>query len=148
ASCHSGRDFTDSASKALHDVGTITSGSGKRLGQPLTGIDTPTLLGIWNTAPYLHTGSAATLADLLDGTTHINAGGGATLTAQEKTDLSNSLLQVDDMGRDFTFSNLVVNDTPNAGNWSFRADLNVGDYSYGDRAYTWTSVPADMKDSL
>lgn len=35
-----------------------------RLGQPLTGIDTPTLLGVWNGAPYFHDGSAPTLEDV------------------------------------------------------------------------------------
>src|SRR6185295_16953745 len=101
ASCHSGRDFTDSASKVLHDVGTMAAGSGKRLGGTLPGIDTPTLLGVWNTAPYLHNGSAATLADVLANATHVGD-----MTAQERSDLASYLQQVDDMDRDFTFSNL------------------------------------------
>ena len=63
--CHQGADFTDSASGALHDVGTIAASSGKRLGATLEGIDTPTLRGVWETAPYLHDGSAATLLDVL-----------------------------------------------------------------------------------
>ena len=45
----------------LHDVGTLRTTSGSRLGGPLTGIDTPTLIGVWETAPYFHDGSAATL---------------------------------------------------------------------------------------
>ena len=61
ASCHSGADFTDGASDALHDIGTIKASSGQRLNGPLTGIDTPTLRGLWNTGPYLHDGSATTL---------------------------------------------------------------------------------------
>src|SRR5690606_4783893 len=64
-SCHAGDDFTDSAAGQLHDVGTLTELSGFRLGAELTGIDTPTLLGIWQTAPYLHDGSAPTLRDVL-----------------------------------------------------------------------------------
>ncbi|MCH9685617.1 MAG: hypothetical protein K0V04_29570 [Deltaproteobacteria bacterium] len=65
--CHAGINATDSAFMApgvpiLHDVGTLTEASGQRLGLPLTGLDTPTLRGIWNTAPYLHDGSAPTLA--------------------------------------------------------------------------------------
>jgi YVTN family beta-propeller protein len=64
-SCHLGPDFTDSSLEVLHDVGTIRATSGSRLGGPLTGIDTPTLLGIWNDAPYLHDGSASTLLDVL-----------------------------------------------------------------------------------
>ena len=48
-----------------HDVGTLKPSSGGRLGGPLDGIDTPTLRGLWATAPYLHDGSAATLRDVL-----------------------------------------------------------------------------------
>jgi len=48
----------------LHDVGTLRDSSGQRLNGPLLGIDTPTLLGLWDTAPYFHDGSAPTLADV------------------------------------------------------------------------------------
>lgn len=62
--CHSGANFTISGAATLRDVGTIRQpGSGKRLGAQLTGLDPPTLRGLWNTAPYLHDGSAVTLAD-------------------------------------------------------------------------------------
>lgn len=63
--CHAGADFTDSARGLLHDVGTITASSGTHAGQPLLGLDTPTLLGVWETPPYLHDGSAPTLRDVL-----------------------------------------------------------------------------------
>jgi YVTN family beta-propeller protein len=61
--CHSGNDFTDSSAStgSLHNVGTLKTTSGKRLGDTLPGIDTPTLRDVWQTAPYLHDGSAATL---------------------------------------------------------------------------------------
>ncbi|MEP7050218.1 MAG: PA14 domain-containing protein [Pseudomonadota bacterium] len=62
ASCHGGTAFTDSSALALHDVGTIKPSSGSRLGASLLGIDTPTLRDAWLTAPYLHDGSAPTLA--------------------------------------------------------------------------------------
>lgn len=52
----------------LFDVGTQKAGSGKRLGQSFTGLDTPTLLGVWEGGPYLHDGSARTLMDVI--TTH------------------------------------------------------------------------------
>jgi MYXO-CTERM domain-containing protein len=64
--CHFGPDMTDSADGRLHDVGTLRNASGQRLGGPLTGLDTPTLVGTWATGPYLHEGSAATLAAVLD----------------------------------------------------------------------------------
>ena len=63
--CHEGPGFTDSARGLLHDVGTMTALSGMRAGGPLFGFDTPTLLGVWETAPYLHDGSAPTLRDVL-----------------------------------------------------------------------------------
>ena len=68
--CHGGAHATDSAWLApadplLHDVGTIGPGSGMRLGEPLLGIDTPTLHGLWNSPPYLHDGSAADLLAVL-----------------------------------------------------------------------------------
>ncbi len=62
--CHVPPRFTDSGAGELHDVGTLTPDSGSRLGGPLTGLDTPTLRGIWDTAPYLHDGSAPTLRDV------------------------------------------------------------------------------------
>jgi PKD repeat protein len=70
AVCHEGADSTDSAfldpeTPLLHDVGTLGPGSGQRLGAPLAGIDTPTLRGLFDSAPYLHDGSAATLDDVL-----------------------------------------------------------------------------------
>ena len=46
-------------------------GSGKRLGATLTGIDPPTLRDVWATAPYLHDGSAVTLADAVRAHTNI-----------------------------------------------------------------------------
>ncbi|MGH7786572.1 MAG: Ig-like domain-containing protein, partial [Candidatus Binatia bacterium] len=66
ASCHAGAAFTDSTlgTATLRNVGTLRTTSGARLGAPLTGIDTPTLLGLWDTAPYMHDGSAATLDDV------------------------------------------------------------------------------------
>jgi cytochrome c peroxidase len=36
-----------------------------RLGGTLTGLDTPTLHGLWRSAPYLHDGSADSLRDVL-----------------------------------------------------------------------------------
>ncbi len=65
--CHTPPLYTDSAlgELRLHDVGTLTAASGGRLGGALEGLDTPTLLGAWATAPYLHDGSAPTLADAI-----------------------------------------------------------------------------------
>ncbi len=65
AACHSGAGFNDSRPNNLHDVGTLNPAtSGQRLNNgPLPGVDTPTLRGLWLTEPYLHDGSARTLAE-------------------------------------------------------------------------------------
>ncbi len=69
-SCHTGPRLSDSGWLSpgiprLHEVGTITPASGQRLGATLEGIDTPTLHGLWNGAPYLHDGSAPDLESVL-----------------------------------------------------------------------------------
>jgi cytochrome c peroxidase len=67
-----------------HDVGT-GDGPGERLGPAF---DTPSLRGLWDSAPYLHDGSAPTLRDVL---TTRNAGDRhgttSTLTPQQIDDL-------------------------------------------------------------
>ena len=67
AECHSGPLYTDSrpreADKILrHDVGTGEDDPSEKMGPAY---DTPTLLSIYRTAPYLHHGKAATLKDVL-----------------------------------------------------------------------------------
>jgi|CXWL01.1.fsa_nt_gi YVTN family beta-propeller protein len=63
ASYHTGSGFTNSTDTGtLKNIGTIKSSSGTRLGGTLTGIDVPTLRDAWSSAPYLHDGSAQTLA--------------------------------------------------------------------------------------
>jgi sugar lactone lactonase YvrE len=68
AGCHQpDNDYQNSqlgVNAQLHDVGTLRDSSGQRLDGPLLGIDTPTLLGVWETAPYFHDGSAPALADV------------------------------------------------------------------------------------
>lgn len=144
-SCHSGADMTDSASGILHDVGTLKASSGKRLGATLTGIDTPTLRGIWDSAPYLHDGSAATLLDVLNQAKVSGKHGNvAALTATQMNQLVSYLQQIDGSGAPVAtvISNFSVKDTANAADWSVRTNLQVGNQQYGDRAFTFTNVPA------
>ena len=68
--CHAGPKLTDAGwnddgTPLLHDVGTLVEHSGDRAGEPLTGLRTPTLLGLHATAPYLHDGRAPTLEEAL-----------------------------------------------------------------------------------
>ena len=89
ATCHGGANFTQSALGSLRDVGTLKATSGKRLSGELAGIDIPTLRDAWATAPYLHDGSAATIADAIKAHTVL------TLTA---TDLANVASFVREVG--------------------------------------------------
>jgi YVTN family beta-propeller protein len=64
ASCHTGPYYTDSKLEKpfnLHDVGTGDDPR-EKVGPKY---DTPTLLGVYRTAPYLHDGRAKTLHDVL-----------------------------------------------------------------------------------
>ena len=125
ASCHAGKEFTDSRlpppgsplpsaptkvsvyAKAvstltpqgflLHDVGTLGSASGRRLNDSLPGLDTPTLKGIWQFPPYLHDGSAATLREVLvDRNPEDRHGKTSHLDDGQVSDLIAYLLQLDE----------------------------------------------------
>jgi YVTN family beta-propeller protein len=65
ATCHSGPYFSDSSLAKpfkLHDVGTGGDPAVEKMGPEM---DTPTLLGVYRTGPYLHDGRAKTLRDVL-----------------------------------------------------------------------------------
>jgi 6-phosphogluconolactonase (cycloisomerase 2 family) len=65
ANCHSGPYLCDSTPVRpfkLHDVGTGNDDPSELMGPKY---DTPTLLGLYRTAPYLHHGKATTLTDVL-----------------------------------------------------------------------------------
>jgi DNA-binding beta-propeller fold protein YncE len=70
--CHSPPYYTD---QSTHDL------------YGLTGVDTPSLIGVESTAPYLHDGSAPTLRAVLEGTTEHHMGDAAALSDAELTDL-------------------------------------------------------------
>lgn len=88
AECHGGAGFTSSVLGGLQNVGTVKPSSGQRLGAALAGIDVPSLRDVWATAPYLHDGSAPTLADA------IRAHGAPTLTAAEVAQVSAFVQQI------------------------------------------------------
>ncbi len=69
--CHTGSAYRDGKN---HDVGTISTASGQGSSSLLTGIRTPTLIELWDTAPYLHDGSAATLEEVFTVGDHANMG--------------------------------------------------------------------------
>lgn len=57
ADCHSGPLYTD---QKFHDVGTIG-----KFDQPADRFDTPSLIEVWRSGPYLHDGRAATIRDVI-----------------------------------------------------------------------------------
>jgi len=57
ADCHKSKVMTD---KKIHDVGTRS-----KYDKPKDEFDTPTLVEVWRSGPYLHDGSAATLRDVI-----------------------------------------------------------------------------------
>ncbi|WP_420768797.1 beta-propeller fold lactonase family protein [Parageobacillus thermoglucosidasius] len=87
-SCHSGEYFTDSPKAVdangrlttantdyLHDIGTANPGDKPSAGDARAHFtnprtpkqwDTPTLRGVWATAPYLHDGSAKTIEEAIE----------------------------------------------------------------------------------
>jgi cytochrome c peroxidase len=90
AKCHSGPYYTDSNLKKpfnLHDVGTGTEDPTENMGPKY---DTPTLLGVYRTAPYLHHGKAKTLRDVL---TTCNAEDKHGKTSQLKADEIDDLVE-------------------------------------------------------
>lgn len=91
AECHSGADYTD---QERHQLATLTAGSGQGMGQPLdqVGVETPTLLGLWDSAPYFHQGAAESLQAVLRHPGHGNA---QSLSTGELTDLTTYLLSLD-----------------------------------------------------
>lgn len=56
ADCHKGAFLTD---MKLHDVGTVG-----KFDQPTDRFDTPSLIEVWRSGPYLHDGRAATIRDI------------------------------------------------------------------------------------
>ncbi len=91
ATCHFPPTFTDGL---RHDVGTIQASSGLGIGQPLAGVgfETPTLHGLWDSAPYLHNGQARTLEAVLNNPAH---GGTDALTPTERAQLARYLLEIE-----------------------------------------------------
>ncbi len=90
ADCHNGSRFSDSALDTRHDVGTLDADSGQRLGGLLDGLDTPTLRGLWMSAPYLHDGSQDTLEGAILSHTTLN------ISTSDAALIAEYLLQLDE----------------------------------------------------
>ena len=87
AKCHPPGLFTD---LQKYDVGTRAA-----CDKPTDKFDTPTLVEIWRTAPYLHDGSAATMRDVLTTCNpHDQHGETSNLSSQEIDDLCAYILSL------------------------------------------------------
>lgn len=87
AQCHSGPLFANLKS---YDVGTLG-----RFDKPSDVFDTPTLVELWRTAPYLHDGSAATLQEVLTSANKLDQHGVTSqLTPDQISDLTEYLLSL------------------------------------------------------
>ena len=88
ATCHSGPFLTDSVPSETitrHNVGTAVDNPGEKMGPEY---DTPTLLGIYRTAPYLSHGKAQTLEEVLTTYNHDDQHGKTSqLSRQDIADL-------------------------------------------------------------
>lgn len=148
--CHGGREFADAqvftlpvpaVGPSVHNVGTLRATSGSRLGQTLTGIDSPTLKGLWQTAPYFHDGSALTLMDVMNAVslTTPNAHGMDGLTEQQKIDLAQYMLEIDEVDAppvDPSQVDTVTLDSVATGRPYSLANATTGALVYVDRSYT------------
>jgi len=85
--CHSGKYFTD---LQKYDVGTGKDSEAKKE------FDTPTLIEVWRTAPYLYDGRAVTIVELLKPKYNPKDQHGTTtkLTDKEKADLAEYILSL------------------------------------------------------
>ncbi len=127
---------------SLHNVGTLQPTSGSRLGQTLPGIDTPTLKGVWQTAPYFHDGSAATIEDVIarvPNTTANAHGGMHLLSASDQADLAEYLREIDELDAPPVFPpqlNTVTITSVSTGRPYSLATASTGSLAFVDRSYT------------
>ena len=107
--CHVPPRFTDSSLERddrlesgalpflMHEVGTLSATAGDFRPRTLPALDTPTVKGVWQTPPYLHDGSAATLMDVITTRNPEDRHGKTShLTSAEKAQLVAYLRELDD----------------------------------------------------
>lgn len=146
SNCHKGTYFTD---LSKHDVGTRRSGADGPDNNPTwdtAGYDTPTLIEVWRTAPYLHLGTATTVKDVLttenkNGNTHGKTG---QLSAQQIDQLAAYVMQIGPT-REGSTSIPVV---PSAGAPSGETDAGVSASSGGTTNSTVPGDPVGIEETI
>ncbi len=148
----------NSVTSLLRNIGTILPTSGQRLGSPLTGIDTPTLLGIHASAPYLHDGRASDLASVFShydaaadlnspGSAHDLSSTGYNLNSVDRSHLIAYLNQIDGRGdNDFAGPPVPNGLVTTAGNgsvtidWANSTAVDIMDYNISRRILGGTTI--------
>lgn len=133
ASCHRGKAFTDGD---VHSVGTLRRYSGLRLGGEFEKISTPSLLGLFDTAPYLHDGSAQNLADVF-----ISAGG----SVFQAENLNHSGREIQQQGFSFVRDGKAVR---LGGGQSISLAMNIAEAGKGSIAFRYGSTVGDASVTL
>ena len=112
---------------------------------PLTGFDTPTLRGAWNTAPYLHDGSGPDLAAA------VNAHNGVSLSAADMSALVEYLKQID--AQELSAPQPPANVSPTIDSspvtsatqgQAYSYDVDASDGNGDTLTYSLTTAPAGM----
>jgi cytochrome c peroxidase len=87
ANCHEGPSFTD---QRFHNVGTVG-----KTDQPQDRFDTPSLIEIWRSGPYLHDGRAVTVKEVITTFNPTDRHGTTShLSAREIEDLAEFILSL------------------------------------------------------
>ncbi len=107
ASCHTGSTFTNLHAYDVGTVDTATDGTS----QVVSVLDTPTLVEVWRTAPYLYNGKAASIYDVLT-TYNKNDTHGRTshLTEAQLKDLEAYVLSIGEEGESLIVETVSVAD--------------------------------------
>lgn len=108
ATCHTAPYYTD---LKMYDVGTVNPAT-DGASQVVSTLDTPTLLEVWRTAPYLYNGKAATIYDVIK-TFNENDTHGKTshLTEEQLRDLEAYVLSIGAEGEDFGVTTVISEDS-------------------------------------
>ena len=143
AQCHAGSEYTDGE---RYDVGTIDASSGSGINVALNGIgfETPTLKGVWDTAPYFHNGRAGGLDDTLRIAQHGNS---TNLNDTQIGGLIHFLLSLDD-GPPIIDPTIDDFDKLTAATGTTErphvSRLLLGGYAYADTTVIMLSIPSEF----
>ena len=104
--------FTDGVSNEIR-ANAVVAGAGANVqARGILGFNVPSLIAVFNSAPYLHSGAAPTLDAVLENVTHRSVGSGGVDTLTNANDRKLVVRFLKSIDRD---SNPFPNGTPPAG---------------------------------